>query len=632
MTTSQAISVPSSPAESSSAASALSAASSLHRACVEGDLQGLKALLEEHPHNYSLLYEKDATGRLPVHNALLHANVDCVRELLARETAVEDYRGWPAAHLSLALAGFEAYREDCMACLQVLISAKVDISGRDKRNRTILHLACASNLASTLPLLLNSVDPRAADKEGLQAIHYAVDYDAGDCVAVLLQELGSEVIDTVDEAGDRLTHRAVRKGMWTAARALVDTFTQEVVKMTNRAGQTCLQVAHFAGFHSEFSAFCSGQLPASLRKYQTLVVTHPLCAQHAALPPVYSELEKLQQYQIEFQPENPSRYEVLLKQPTGALLVDEFADNLLWMWEPPAACIADILRVHEYGYVHYVKTFCEELEGSLGAVCLDRDTLVSAQSFNAGLRAAGAVISAIDEVVSGRCRNAFCPVRPPGHHVGPSGLVRSPDSDDPGSNGFCLLNNVAIGAAYALSVLRTAVRKVAIVDFDVHHGNGTEAIISSLSPTHLRSFRHQFGVHFSLRQPSYRPWLGADDVHNVLFISSHGYGDHFYPGSGTTSTDVREGPGGVLNLPFPADTQSRDFRRSKNYSVYSGVVFPRLLRFQPDLMLISAGFDAHTGEEINGGFGQLDEADYAWVTEELVKVANTCCNGRLGEC
>jgi len=631
MTTSQAISVTSSPAESSSAASAWSAASSLQRACVEGDLQGLKTLLEDHPHNYLLLCEKDATGRLPIHNALLHANVDCVRELLAREAAVEDYRGWPAPHLSVALAGFEAYRGDCVACLQALISAKVDMSARDKRNRTILHLACASNLSPVLQHLLSAVDPRAADKEGLQAIHYAVDYDAGDCVSVLLQELGSEVMEIEDETGDRLTHRAVRKGMWTAARALVETFTQEVVKMTNRAGQTCLQVAESAGFHSEFVSFCSGQQPASPRKYQTLIVTHPLCSEHAVLPSVYSEEEKLQQYQIDFQPENPSRYDVLLKQPTGALLVDEFADNLLWMMDPPAACIADILRVHEYGYIAYIKTFCEELEAGLGAVCFDRDTLVSAQSYNASLRAAGAVISAIDEVVAGRCRNAFCPVRPPGHHVGPSGLVRAKDTEDQGSNGFCLMNNVAIGAAYALAVLRNAVRKVAIVDFDVHHGNGTEAIVSSLSPTHLSSFRHQFGVDFSMHQPSYRPWLGSDDASNVLFISSHGYGDHFYPGSGVKSTDVTEGPGGVLNLPFPSDTQSSDFHRSKGYSAYSGVVFPRLLRFQPDLILISAGFDAHIGEEINGGFGQLDEADYTWVTEELTKVANTCCNGRLGE-
>lgn len=626
MTTSQAISVSSS---SPSAVSSESAASSLHNCCVQGDLQGLKVLLEE---NSSLLSEQDATGRLPIHNALMHANVDCVRELLTREAAVQDYRGWPAAHLSLALAGFEAYREDCLASLQALISAKIDISGRDKRKRTILHFACASNLSSVVPLLLGLIDLRATDKEGLQAIHYAVDYDARECLALLLQELGSEVMEVEDERGDKFIHRAVRKGMWGAAQALVETFTKEILRMTNKADQNCLQVAQSAGLSSEFASFSSGQVPASHRKFQTLIVTHPLCCLHGCLPTVYSEEERIRLYQSEFQPENPSRYEVLLKQPTGALLVDEFADNLLWMWEPPPACIVDILRVHEYGYVHYLKTFCEELEESLGAVCLDRDTLVSAQSYDASLRAAGAVIAAIDEVVSGRCRNAFCPVRPPGHHVGPSGLVRSSDPDDQGSNGFCLLNNIAIGAAYALSILRDVVHKVAIVDFDIHHGNGTEAIISSLSPIHLCSTRDQLNLHFSMHLPSYRPWLGSDDKYNVLYISTHGYGDHFYPGSGTKSTDVREGPGGVLNLPIPSDSPSSDFHKSKNHAVYSGVVFPRLLRFEPDLILVSAGFDAHIGEEINGGFGQLDEADYAWVTEELVKVANTCCDGRIGEC
>jgi acetoin utilization deacetylase AcuC-like enzyme len=132
-------------------------------------------------------------------------------------------------------------------------------------------------------------------------------------------------------------------------------------------------------------------------------------------------------------------------------------------------------QVHDYQYVERISRLTSSIPDHPSAVAqLDGDTTVSRWSFEAALRAAGSVCEAVDKVVSGECRNSFCAVRPPGHHAGPSGIVKCA-SDPEGSHGFCLLNNVAIGAAYARSMYRNeGIQKIAIIDFDVHHGNGTE--------------------------------------------------------------------------------------------------------------------------------------------------------------
>lgn len=168
---------------------------------------------------------------------------------------------------------------------------------------------------------------------------------------------------------------------------------------------------------------------------------------------------------------------------------------------------------------------CSQIPDHPSAVALvDPDTAVSRWSFEAALRAAGGVCDAVDKVVSGDFRNAFCAVRPPGHHAGPRGIVRC-SNDQEGSHGFCLLNNVAIGAAYARSMYRNdGIRKVAIIDFDVHHGNGTEEIIRQLVPTiESAVVRTPFAVG-ELSTPKYRPWLDETDVNDVFFASTHGYG------------------------------------------------------------------------------------------------------------
>ena len=204
---------------------------------------------------------------------------------------------------------------------------------------------------------------------------------------------------------------------------------------------------------------------------------------------------------------------------------------------------------------------------------LDSDTFLSPGSGEAILRAAGAVILAIDMVFAGQAANAFCAVRPPGHHAPKDRAM-----------GFCAINNVAVGAAYARA--RHGVKRVAVVDFDVHHGNGTEALF-------------------------------YDDA-ALFYASTHQ--SPLYPGTGRAEeTGVA---GNIVNCPLPAGAGGREFRQ-----VFSGTLFPALARFAPELILVSAGFDAHRDDPLASLC--LDESDFGWATERLCALAAEQCQGRV---
>jgi acetoin utilization deacetylase AcuC-like enzyme len=208
-----------------------------------------------------------------------------------------------------------------------------------------------------------------------------------------------------------------------------------------------------------------------------------------------------------------------------------------------------------------------------GRVMLDGDTVVSPGSAEAVRRAAGAVIAAIDAVFAGEARNAFCAVRPPGHHAEP----RQP-------MGFCIFNNVAVGAHHARKA--HGIRRVAVVDFDVHHGNGTQAM-----------FR---------------------DDPDLFYGSTHQW--PLYPGTGEkTETGVA---GNIVNAPLPPASGSEAFR-----AAMSGALLPKLEAFAPELLIVSAGFDAHERDPL--AHLNLTDGDYAWITAELMAVAGRCCSGRL---
>ncbi len=260
-------------------------------------------------------------------------------------------------------------------------------------------------------------------------------------------------------------------------------------------------------------------------------------------------------------PECPERLSAISDRLIAAGL-----DLYLSFYDAPLATLEQIGRVHP---LEYVLGIAESAPQS-GIVHLDPDTAMSAGTWQAALRSAGAGILATDLVMAGEVENAFCSVRPPGHHAERAKAM-----------GFCFLNNVAIAAAHALEV--HGLERVAVVDFDVHHGNGTEDIFANDS--------------------------------RVLMVST--FQHPFYPYSGT------EAPAGnMVNVPVPAGTRSDGFRQA-----VTDIWMPALRRFAPEAIFISAGFDAHYEDDM-ASLG-LVEADYAWVTQQIKAVAAESAQGRI---
>ncbi|WP_298259184.1 histone deacetylase family protein [uncultured Litoreibacter sp.] len=237
--------------------------------------------------------------------------------------------------------------------------------------------------------------------------------------------------------------------------------------------------------------------------------------------------------------------------------------------DAPMGSDGDILRVHPQGHIDAVKAAAP----SAGAVSLDADTHMSAGSLKAAYRGVGAMTKAVDMVLGGEVQNAFAAMRPPGHHA---------EKQTP--MGFCLFGNIAIAAKHALEV--HGLDRVAIVDFDVHHGNGTQDLL----------------------------W----DEDRALFISSHQM--PLYPGSGAAHETGASG--NILNVPLEAHSGGVDLRKA-----YDRVILPALNDFKPQLVLISAGFDAHRNDPLANL--NWDEADFVWATQALCDVADTHAQGRV---
>ncbi len=235
----------------------------------------------------------------------------------------------------------------------------------------------------------------------------------------------------------------------------------------------------------------------------------------------------------------------------------------------PMAADEDILRVHPAGYL-------QELRRVLpndGFRAIDADTILSAGSLDAAFRAAGACVRAVDMVLSGEASNAFAAIRPPGHHA---------ETDT--AMGFCLFGNAALAAKHALD--HHGLKRVAVVDFDVHHGNGTQDLL----------------------------W----DEPRALFITSQQM--PLWPGSG--QPDETGAHDTIVNVPLPPGSDGQKMRQA-----YQAHAFPRLREFGPELIIISAGFDAHADDPL----AQLNwkTEDFAWITAELCKLAEELCDGRV---
>ena len=262
---------------------------------------------------------------------------------------------------------------------------------------------------------------------------------------------------------------------------------------------------------------------------------------------------------------------------------------------------------------------------------LDCDTYANEYTYENIYTTTGCVLEAVDLVMRGKVKNALALIRPPGHHAGFYGPVENPEVI---SSGFCIVNNVAIGAAYAKNFYREEIKKIAIFDFDVHHGNGTEEIIQMLNyKTFTKSFNYDKVCSFSTKNTKQINWSDFDDAKNILFISTHIYDEQnpnsFFPYSGGIETNTLKDsnlyPGGIYNIPFNLKKNlSYDYR-----NILRSKIIPRLYKFQPDIIFISAGFDGHEKEIINQHNMLLNEFDFAYITQQIQFVANKFSKGRV---
>lgn len=260
-------------------------------------------------------------------------------------------------------------------------------------------------------------------------------------------------------------------------------------------------------------------------------------------------------------PENARRLSAIEDQFVATGLFD-----VLRRFDAPEVTESQLLRVHTRTHLETIRSMAPES----GYARLDPDTVISPDTLQAARRAAGAVVAAVDLVINGEMESAFCGVRPPGHHAESNRAM-----------GFCLYNNIAVGAAHALQ--EHGLRKVAIVDFDVHHGNGTEDIFKE------------------------------DD--RVLFCST--FQHPFFP-----FTPLLESATNRVNVPLEATAGSVEFR-----AAVTDFWLPALEKFQPELVLVSAGFDAHRDDDMSQV--SLTDADFRWVTEQIVRVAGNTASGRI---
>ena len=271
-------------------------------------------------------------------------------------------------------------------------------------------------------------------------------------------------------------------------------------------------------------------------------------------------------HETEPHPENPGRLTAIQNQ----LESSEFYNNLIPI-QPHKATEEEIYLVHDSGYVESVKQSCADDVRNL-----DADTIISPDSYDAALLSAGAGMTAIDQIITGSIQNAFCAVRPPGHHA-----------EQDHAMGFCLFNNVAIAARYAQKA--KGLNSIFIFDWDVHHGNGTQ---------------HSF-----YNDPS------------VYYCSMHQY--PFYPGTGAIEeTGTGDGLGTTLNLPMDAYSEDEDY-----ISALENKLIPEIQRYQPDLIIISAGFDAHKNDPL--AQIQLTTDCFGQMTKMVMEVATDVCDGRL---
>lgn len=705
----------------------------LHDAAERPDATQLQALLQVRDDDSEFfpglpdegldLNTRDRDGCTPLHVALLSGSLECLRVLLdAGADVAKLCEGSPVLHIAVSVGSFSQQQAFSSAAVLLLLQHSAVPYERDDHGRTALHWAAAHGLVQEAKALLlaaenmrtmqqtmaadgisaeisqNAELPRLEqlqDKQGNTPLHLAAFHRQAGIIDLLLsdptaqspaesQKQGLALAMTANRAGILPIHAAAIAGcltcclkLYMAASASPD---EDMLLLKDKRGLTAAAYAVQQGNETlanlltpdkiKTVAPLAGGAPDSsaglLSVKPTLVVAPTDCFGHRTCP------EPIVRDGPDIPPENVNRLKVLTDPATGILRSSEFS-TLQWDETSRQGCMADILRVHEWSYVRSLQHMCASIPDIPAVVGhLDGDTAISNGTFRAALAAVGGICNAVDRVVKGEVRNAFCAIRPPGHHAGPTGVVACAN-DPTGSHGFCLLNNLAIAAAYAMNAHRHAgIKRVALLDFDVHHGNGTEACVAATAPS-LRKF--SFKTPFSEGSqtfPTFSPWLDTDDAENILFASVQGYGQKapgigafVYPGSGATC-DTRPASAGhaidpnsaqpsgmstteeddIVEDPdneFGADTVPQgEGPRIINVGIpgpgahvpmwkraWRDKILPAVARFKPDIIFISAGFDAHKKDDINFRYIGIQEKEFEWLTEQLVSLANKYCQGRI---
>ncbi|TMW59041.1 hypothetical protein Poli38472_007186 [Pythium oligandrum] len=665
----------------------------------EGNSPQMQVLAAE-----TCLLEKDDMGCLPVHIAVIYQRMECLLHLLRYSEALTAAMvrmkcadlNTPFVHLILRVGGINPqFATEVINELFSADSATVKdgdlrallfevLNAKDDEGNTALHICAMYDLDECFKTLLQFLArhvlpeveeglPAAANvpevkallgkgnRVGFRPLHTAVKFASLNVLRQLVEEANVNV-NSVTTLRQSPVHVAALHGTDEALALLLKARSEVDLTLVDSYGSTALEVAirnQFDGVVQLLSAEKEEKSEETTKSpVQTHFFFHPDSLRH--LPMAYHRRGG-----PEPPPENPERVDTLVDPLFGILRSREFKQkHITWDHDIEKADIADVLRVHEYHYVQKIRRGCESLapsaeqsqesrdaengdgdededdEESYKTFVLDPDTALSLRSYEAAMRAAGTVCRAVDQVVNGDCTNAFCVVRPPGHHVGPTGK-KTCSNDPEGSHGFCVFNNVAIGAAYARShYKRQGIHRIAILDFDVHHGNGTEEIIQQLVPS-TAELRYETpygeGKHIVHQ---YKPWRNESDAENVFFCSVHGYGHKdpqgefskevqaawFYPGSGESGV---KGSPLIWNVGMEFCHAGSSVSRLKWRSAFRDEILPKLREFKPDLIFLSAGFDAHRKESVNWGYVSLLEQDYEWLTQHVKQVANSCCNGRL---
>ncbi|RHY93844.1 hypothetical protein DYB37_005803 [Aphanomyces astaci] len=544
-----------------------------------GNVDVLKAALDEDEEGFLVsLKEVDDMGCTPLHTAVLHPVESVLSflftfgpEALGLETACN---GTPLIHLVLRMCTFAEHRAVLLPILRVLLTydtfMATAIHGKDDVGNTIFHVAAMANVLDVFVQLEPSVAAlEVRNRVSERPLHIAIKFRSSHVLQSLVHDHHVDIAAPTS-FGMTPLHQAAASPDAAAILPVLDP-DWHTSTCKNGLNQTPLDV---------YIATTQHRLPGMSCGF----LYHPDAMEH--LPMAGHVRGK-----DDPPPENFERMKSLVSPGLGILRTAEFKSSpVTWSHDIPKADIADVLRIHDVAYVEKLKTLCGRVPidvpaEELSAYCLDADTALSRDSYEAALRAAGNVCAAVDK----------------------------------------------------------GINKIAILDFDVHHGNGTEECIRHLvHRVQDVPFETPFvsGTH---RTHQYKPWRSEEDVSNVFFCSIHGYGPKdpkqefppgqyagawFYPGSGeSTDKPTDKDQPIIINVGLPY--QRGNLARQEWRRVLRSDILPQLVAFEPDLIFLSAGFDGHRSENVNWGYVGLMEHDFEWLTQSVVKVANKVCNGRV---